>query len=96
MIFAIVINFLLFQRWGLVIRGGIDGKSRCVTYLDVGSDNRANSSLAAFLEGVSRYGVPQRTRSDKGRENVLIAKFMLESRIGRSSHICGRSVHNQR
>lgn len=49
------------------------------------------------MEGVAEYGIPIRTRSDKGGENVEIARFMIEARgAGRGSHICGRSVHNQR
>lgn len=86
-----------YRRWGFVIRGAIDGKSRTITYLEATTDNRADSHLQSFMTGVHRYGVPLRTRSDKGGENVLIAQFMIMNRgTGRSSHICGRSVHNQR
>ena len=75
----------------------MDGKSRTVIYLDVSNDNKSETNLAAFMQGVQKYGVPMRTRSDKGGENVLIARYMLEIRgVGRGSHICGRSVHNQR
>ena len=60
-------------------------------------DNKALTNLQALLQAVQEYGVPFRTRSDKGGENVLIAKYMIETRgINRGSHICGRSVHNQR
>lgn len=75
----------------------MDGKSRLVVYLDASGDNRASTNLVSFVKATSIYGIPYRTRSDKGGENVLIAQFMLEHRgVGRRSHICGRSVHNQR
>lgn len=84
-------------RWGFVIRAGIDGKSRAATYISISSENRADTHFEAFLEGVKKWGLPLRTRSDKGKENIKIAKCMIENRgTGRSSHICGRSVHNQR
>ena len=67
-------------------------------YLEAGDNNLATSSLQSFFKGVQRYGtVPYRTRSDKGGENVLIARFMLMTRgTGRGSHLTGRSVNNQR
>lgn len=84
-------------RWGIVVRGGIDGKSRTIVYLDCGPDNTAHSNFQSFLVGVREYGVPLRTRSDKGGENVDVARYMIETRgPGRGSHICGKSVHNQR
>jgi hypothetical protein len=79
------------------VRSCIDGKSRTVVYLSASADNRADTNLQSFVSAVRMYGVPLRTRSDKGGENVQIAKYMIESRgTGRASHICGRSVHNQR
>ena len=90
-------NVFDFCRWGFFIRCGIDGKSRTVTYIKASSDNRAETHLGQFLTGVERFGIPSRTRSDKGGENVSIAEFMIHNRgLNRSSHICGRSVHNQR
>jgi hypothetical protein len=83
--------------WNIVIRSCIDGKTRLVVYLDASGDNRAETNCASFLKAVAQYGIPYRTRSDKGGENVLIARFMIEQRgVNRASHICGRSVHNQR
>lgn len=80
-----------------MIRGGIDGRSRVCTYLVAVGNNSSESNFLAFRSAVQRYGIPNKCRSDKGRENILVARFMLEARgVGRGSHICGRSVHNQR
>jgi hypothetical protein len=79
------------------VRGGMDGKSRTCVYLDAGGDNKSQSTFQSFNDAVHRHGIPSRVRSDKGLENVLVAQFMLMNRgVGRASHICGRSVHNQR
>lgn len=65
-------------RWRIVVHGGIDGYSRKIMYLKANSNNKAASVLECFLEAVHEHGLPQRVRSDKGGENVEVARFMLE------------------
>ena len=66
-------------------------------YLHASVNNRANTVLKLFLEATQQNGWPSRMRSDKGGENVDVARAMLIVRgLGRSSHIAGASVHNQR
>ena len=81
----------------MVVHGGIDGFSRLVLYLTAATNNRAQTVLESFLSAVEQYGIPSRVRSDKGGENILVARFMVTSRgLNSNSHIAGRSVHNQR
>lgn len=66
-------------------------------YVVVASDNKADTALHAFLKGVREYGLPKRVRTDKGKENIKIAEYMLRAHgVQSGSHITGRSVHNQR
>lgn len=84
-------------RWGFVIHGGIDGFNRVVTYLQYSSNNRASTVLRHFINAASVYGCPSRVRSDRGRENIDVAVIMVLIRgVGRSSHIIGQSIRNQR
>ncbi|KAA0701572.1 hypothetical protein E1301_Tti022885 [Triplophysa tibetana] len=65
-------------RWRIVVHGGIDGYSRKIMYLKANSNNKAASVLDCFLEAVHEHGLPHRVRSDKGGENMGVARFMLE------------------
>ena len=84
-------------RWRMVIHGAIDDYSRLITYMHCSTNNRARTVFALFLSATARYGIPSRVRSDRGGENVDVARYMIEVRgLYRGSHIAALSVHNQR
>ncbi len=66
--------------WGFVFDRGIDGYSRCITYLRCCTDNRASTALQLFQGAVNHFGLPHHVRGDAGRENIDIARFMIENR----------------
>ena len=77
-------------RWKIVIHGGIDGFSRRIIYLHASSNNRADTVLNLFQGAVMECGWPSRVRSDRGGENVDVARAMITVRgAGRKSHITG-------
>lgn len=84
-------------RWRFVVHGGIDGFSRCITFLHCSTNNSAVTVLKLFEEAVRVFNIPSRVRSDKGGENIHVCRYMIMYRgAGRGSHIAGSSVHNQR
>ena len=84
-------------HWQFVTHAGIDGYSRIIVYMRSSTNNRSSTVLNAFLEGVQRFGVPSRVRSDYGGENMHVARYMLHNRgPDRNSMIVGSSTHNQR
>ncbi|KAG9261338.1 hypothetical protein AMEX_G26349 [Astyanax mexicanus] len=84
-------------RYNIVIFGAVDGFSRKIVYLSAADNNLSSTALYLFQQSVDKYGIPSRVRSDKGGENRDVASFMISTRgMNRSSHIAGRSVHNQR
>ena len=82
-------------HWRLVVHACIDGYSRLMIYLHCANNNLASTVLDLFKGGARRYGIPSRTRSDHGLENVEVVRFMVEERgPGRGSMLTGKSVHN--
>lgn len=82
-----------------MIHGGIDGYSRMIVFLKANPNNTAATVFDVFVGAVQRFGLPSRVRTDKGGENVDIARYMLSHPLrgpDRGSHLTGRSVHNQR
>ena len=83
-------------KWHIIIFGAIDGYSRLPVSLECINNNKATTVLSCFLKGVEIYGIPSRVRSDKDKENVLVAGYMIEKRGSeRWSMITGPSTHNQ-
>ena len=67
----------LLVRWYFVIAGVIDGFSRLPVAIECQNNNKAETVLQCFLDGVEMYGLPSRVRSVKGRENVLVADYTI-------------------
>lgn len=83
-------------HWRLVIHGAIDGYSRTITFLKCSDNNRATTVLEGYKEGVSTYGLPNSVRTDHGRENVNVWRFMYAAHDNDlSSVITGSSTHNE-
>ena len=75
----------------------MDGFSRLPVSLECCTNNKAETVLTCFSKGVQAYDLPNRIRSDRGKENVHVADYMLDKRgTNRGSMITGKSTHNQR
>ena len=85
-------------RWKIVINGGIDGFSRRIVYLRILHPiTEQIQFFCLFYGAVLECGWPSRVRSDKGGENLEVARATISVRgTGRKSHITGSSVYNQR
>jgi hypothetical protein len=62
------------------VHASIDGFSRMVIYVSCQNNNLASTVFNLFLDGVSKYGLPKKIRTDHGLENVHIARYMLLQR----------------
>ena len=62
-----------------------------ITAMQAHNNNRADTVLDLFLNGVHLYGLPSRVWGDHGVENVQVAAFMEHHQgSGRQSYIFGR------
>ncbi len=60
-------------RRRFVVHAAIDGFSRAVPYIHCATHNRASTVLTAFENGVSRFGLPERIRSDSQQTPLLFS-----------------------
>ena len=61
----------------MVIHGAIDGFSRKILYLSCTNNNKATSVVSYFSQAVTKLGLPDKVRSDKGSENVDVWRYIL-------------------
>ena len=60
-------------------------------------DNKAETVRRHFLEALQTWPLPSRLRTDRGGENVLVGRMLVDRQgADRGSWIQGPSVHNQR
>lgn len=83
-------------KWRFVTHGGVDGYSRTATFLKCSTNNKAQTMLNAFIDGVLKYGLPNKIRSDLGGENVKVWQYMIEEHNSQNAVIVGSSTHNER
>jgi hypothetical protein len=89
---------LKLRRYKFAIHGCVDGFSRKIMYMHVTDNMRAQTVFDLFHDACMRHNyIPSRARCNQGRENVVVADFMLRQRgLHRGSILVGASVHNQR
>ena len=93
------------KPFGFCIHGCIDGYSRRIMWLEVGTTNNDPLVIAKYYIDCVRHvgGTPSIVRADRGTENVKVAgiqRFLRrndeDSFSGNSSFMYGKSVSNQR
>ena len=93
------------KPFGFCIHGCIDGYSRRILWLDVGTTKNDPGVTAKYFLGYIRSvsGVPRIVRADNGTENVAMAAIQRFFRreagdafAGENSFMYGKSVSNQR
>ena len=61
-------------RWRIVVHGGIDGYSSLIVYPDCNSNNSSATVYDLFLKATHKHGLPSHVCSDRGTENILVAR----------------------
>lgn len=88
--------------FGMPIHGCVDGFSRRVIWLELGTTNRRpEQTCSYFLDAVSKLGLPHSIRVDAGTENrnIKIAQDYLSTGLPRltplNAVLVGSSNHNE-
>ena len=82
-------------KWRFVVHGGIDGYSRYITFLNCNTNNCAETVFSCFKIGVEHCGLPEKVRSDHGRENIDVWCYMMEAHGHQHCIITGSSTLNE-
>ena len=84
-------------KWRFVTHAAVDGFSRTIVYAGCANNNRADTVLTFFKEGVSNFGLPESVRTDHESENVDVWRYMIASHfLDYGCVITGCSTHNER
>ena len=84
-------------NWGFIVSAAMDGATKRLPWVRVTSNNYATTVLEFFEDAMQELGIPQRVRSDKGGENILVLQKMFELRPDADCPaIAGKSTRNTR
>ncbi len=68
-----------------------------VIFIHYSENNKSQTVLQYFLEGINEFGLPSQVRTNYGGENILVKQYMNAScKEERNSFIAGCFVYNQR
>ena len=70
---------LMVHRWESQDDLAENDHSCTIVYLQCASNNTAATALRAFRTAVEQFGLPQKVRSDQGRENTEVGRFICEA-----------------
>lgn len=66
-----------------------------ITGLHANNNNRAETIFQLFREAIEMHGIPSRVRGDHGTENLVVVKYMEDTRgYDRGSYIWGQYVNS--
>ena len=84
-------------KYGMVTHAAVDGFSRVITFIHCSNNNRQSTVLRLFKRATKEFKHPLRIRTDKGGENVAVARYMCLVRgVDANPVLTGKSTHNQR